>query len=144
MIPRAGRVLALDWGTRRIGIALSDATQLLATPCTTLRYRAGKRPPLGAFLTLVEREAPVGIVAGLPIDDAGREGPHAQAARALAEAWSARAGLPLEFLDESFSTAEIRTRLIERGKSPEARREDLDALAAARLLEQWLEGRRDR
>jgi putative Holliday junction resolvase len=141
-IPATGRVLALDWGARRIGVAVSDETQLLATPLATLRRRRGKRPPLGAFLTLVEHEHPVGMVAGLPLDDSGAEGEHAREARELAETWSRRAGLPLDFLDESFTTADVRQRLIERGESPRHRQEDLDALAAARLLERWLELRR--
>ena len=83
-IPRSGRVLAVDWGTSRIGLAISDATQLLASPLSTLRRRAGKRLPLRDFLTVVERELPVGLVVGLPIDDYGRESDSA----IQAESWA--------------------------------------------------------
>ncbi len=61
-IPHHGRVLALDWGTARIGLAITDETQLIARPLTTLTRRAGKRPPRGDFLTIVEREKPVRYV----------------------------------------------------------------------------------
>ena len=79
-IPTTGRVLALDWGLARIGVAITDETQLLASPLGTLTRRAGKRLPLGPFLDLVERELPVGLVVGLPLDDEGAEGESAQAA----------------------------------------------------------------
>jgi putative Holliday junction resolvase len=140
-IPPQGRVLGLDWGGNRIGLAITDALQILATPLEVLRQRAGKRPPLGAFLTVVEREAPVGIVAGLPLDDHGREGEAARAARQMAELFASRAALPLSFLDESFTTSESRLRLMARGVSPNSRSEALDAMAAAVLLERWIAAR---
>src|SRR5512140_2376008 len=84
-IPALGRVLGLDWGTARIGLAVSDETQLIATPLGALQRRAGKRLPLRDFLDVVEREHPVGLVVGLPLDDDGHEGDSALAAREMAE-----------------------------------------------------------
>lgn len=141
-IPPTGRVLALDWGVNRIGVAISDETQLLATPLDVLRRRAGKRLPLGAFLTIVEREHPVGLVVGLPIDDRGELGDAGRAAREMGEVFAVRSRLPLDWLDESFTTAEVEERLIARNISPASRRHDLDSMAAAVLLERWLEARR--
>ncbi len=141
-IPPAGRVLALDWGQSRIGVAITDETQLLASPLTVLRRRAGKRLPLGAFLTVVEREHPVGLVVGLPLDDHGAVGESARAARAMGEQFASRTKLPVDWLDESFTTAEVLERLTARGVSPSTRRDEIDAMAAAVLLERWLGARR--
>lgn len=141
-IPRAGRVLALDWGLARIGVAVTDETQLLASPLGTLTRRAGKRLPLGPFLDLVERERPVGLVVGLPLDDDGAEGESAVAARAMGEQFAARAALPVEWIDESFTTAETLELLTARGIAPRQRKADIDAMAAAIVLERWLDQRR--
>ena len=141
-IPTTGRVLALDWGLARIGVAITDETQLLASPLGTLTRRAGKRLPLGPFLDLVERELPVGLVVGLPLDDEGAEGESAQAARAMGEQFAARAELPLEWIDESFTTAETLERLTASGIAPRQRKADIDAMAAAIVLERWLDARR--
>jgi putative Holliday junction resolvase len=143
-IPRTGRVLSLDWGASRIGVAISDETQLLATPLAVLPRRAGKRLPLGAFLTIVETEHPVGLVVGLPLGDIyDDETPSLQGAREMGEVFAARSGLPLAWVDESFSTAEALDRLTERGVAPRSRREAVDALAAAVVLERWLDARRE-
>ncbi len=141
-IPHAGRVLALDWGATRIGLAISDQTQLIASPLGTLKRRAGKRLPLGPFLDVIEREHPVGLVVGLPLDDEGLEGASAQAARAMGEQFATRASLPIDWVDESFSTTETLERLTDRGIAPRRRRESIDAMAAAILLERWLDRRR--
>ncbi|MEP6591861.1 MAG: Holliday junction resolvase RuvX [Gemmatimonadota bacterium] len=141
-IPHHGRVLGLDWGTSRIGIAITDETQLIARPLTTLRRRAGKRAPLGDFLTLVEREHPVGLVVGLPLDDDGAEGESAQAAHAMGELFARRAGLPMDLVDESFSTTTALTTITSLGKRPRNAKNLLDAMAAAVVLQRWLEMRR--
>jgi putative Holliday junction resolvase len=141
MIPRAGRVLALDWGTNRIGVAISDETQLIATPLATIKRRAGKRPPLGEFLTLTEREHPVGLVVGVALDDHGREGDSAAAAREMGTLFATRSNLPVEWTDESFSTVTASERLTEAGYRKRAPRV-IDAAAAATLLQGWLEQRR--
>jgi putative Holliday junction resolvase len=142
MIPGTGRVMALDWGQRRIGVAISDETQLLASPLAVFTRRAGKRLPLGDFLTLVEQEKPVGLVVGLALDDDGREGDAAMSARAMGEQFATRASLPVDYVDESFTTSDAIDRLTSRGVSPSRRAHDIDALAAAMLLEQWLAARR--
>jgi putative Holliday junction resolvase len=143
-IPTTGRVLALDWGLARIGLAITDETQLLASPLGTLTRRAGKRLPLGPFLDVVEREHPVGLVVGLPLDDDAAEGESAQAARAMGEQFAARTGLPIAWIDESFTTAEVLERLTDRGIAPRQRKAMIDAMAAAVVLERWLDERRRR
>lgn len=137
-IPSIGRVLAVDWGEARIGLAISDETQLIATPLTTLTRRVGKRLPLGAFLTVVETHRPVGLIVGLPYNDDGEEGETAGLARAMGEEFAARAALPVAWVDESFSTSETLERLTARGIAPRQRKEMIDAMAAAVVLERWL------
>ena len=83
-IPPAGRILAVDWGERRIGLALSDETQTIATPLGTITRRAGKRFRMPEFLAHVTTHRPVGLVVGLPLTPDGDDGPSAVAARELA------------------------------------------------------------
>jgi putative Holliday junction resolvase len=141
-IPRQGRILALDWGERRIGLALSDETQLISSPLETLTRRAGKRFPMPRFLELVTANDPVGIVVGLPLTPEGGEGASTAAARGLAALLAARTGLPIELWDERMSTARALGAIREQGGSTRRRREDVDALAASVLLQHWLEARR--
>src|SRR6185312_4306876 len=84
VLPRSGRLLAVDWGEKRIGLALSDPTQTLAQPLDTLERRAGRRFHMRAFRDLVETHQPVGLVVGLPLDADGKDGESARAARHLA------------------------------------------------------------
>jgi len=141
-LPPTGRLLALDWGERRTGLALSDETQLLASPLTTLTRRPGKRFPMRAFLDLVDRHRPAGLVVGLPLDLAGAEAASAAEARALAAAVSGAAGLPVAFWDERMTTARALGAIRDMGGSTRGRKADVDALAATVLLQHYLDSRR--
>ncbi len=141
-IPCTGRILALDWGAVRIGLALSDETQLIASPLETLSRRPGKRFPMPPFLALVQREQPVGLVVGLPLTSDGDEGLAAQAAREMGNLAGERAALPVVFLDERFSTARALGTIRELQGSTRGRKADVDAMAAAILLQQFLDIRR--
>jgi len=141
-LPSSGRLLAVDWGEIRFGIALSDEHQILATPLETLVRRAGKRFPMPRFLEVVGAHAPVGIVVGLPLDSTGDEGESAGAAREVADAIARRSGLPLELWDERMSTARALSAIQEQGGSTRGRRGDVDALAAAVMLQNFLDARR--
>ena len=142
MLPTAGRLLAVDWGDVRIGLALSDPSQVLATPLETLVRRPGKRFPMPRFVDLVAEHAPVGVVVGLPLTGEGDETASAAAARELAAAIGRRTALPIELWDERMSTARALAAIREQGGSTRGRREDVDALAAAVLLQHFLEARR--
>jgi putative pre-16S rRNA nuclease len=141
---REGRLLGVDWGERRIGLALSDETRTLAQPLTTLTRRAGKRFPMRQFLTLLEQHAVTGIVVGLPLDEAGGEGDAARAARALAEDIGHRTGraLPVALWDERMTTARVLSAVREMGGATRGRKEDVDALAATLLLQHYLDAQR--
>jgi len=143
-LPAQGRILAIDWGEVRIGLALSDETQLLASPLETLVRRRGKRFPMPRFLEVCAEHAPVGVVVGLPLTPEGEEGASARAARELAELVGRRTGLPVELWDERVSTARALGAIRAVGGSTRGRKEDVDALAASVVLQHWLDARRGR
>jgi putative Holliday junction resolvase len=142
-IPSTGRVLAVDWGEVRIGLALSDETQTIASPLATLTRRMGKRFPMPAFLELVSAHSPVGLVVGLPLTPDGNEGPAAALARELSVLLGARTYLPVALVDERMTTARALAAIGEQGGSVRGRKEDVDALAATILLQHFLETRRN-
>ena len=143
-LPRTGRLLAIDWGEVRIGLALSDEMQVLASPLDTLIRRPGKRFPMPPFLALVAEHAPSGLVVGLPLTPEGEEGPSAVAARELAGSVARRTALPVALWDERMSTARALGAIREQGGSTRGRKEDVDSLAAAILLQHFLDSRRSR
>jgi putative Holliday junction resolvase len=143
MLPASGRLLAVDWGDVRIGLALSDERQVLASPLETLVRRPGKRFPMPRFLELIAVHAPVGLVVGLPLTPEGEEGPSAAAARELGQVVGRRTGLPVELWDERMSTARALAAIREQGGSTRGRREQVDALAASVFLQHYLERRRN-
>ncbi len=141
-LPTSGRLLALDWGEVRIGLALSDETQTLASPLETLVRRAGRRFPMPRFLQLVEQHRPAGLLVGLPLTAEGTEAESAAAARELARSVAQRTGLPVTLWDERMSTARALAAIREQGGSARGRKEDVDALAASVLLQHYLDARR--
>ncbi len=141
-----GRLLAVDWGERRIGLALSDETQTLAQPLTTLTRRPGKRFPMAQLLDHITYNQVVGIIVGIPLDEAGAEGDAAHAARELADAIKRRVpeggGLEVTMWDERMTTARVLAAVREMGGSTRGRKADLDAMAAALLLQHYLDAKR--
>jgi putative Holliday junction resolvase len=135
------RVLAVDPGKVRVGLALSDEGGRLATPHSTLA--AGAR--LAARIVAIAEEVGAGsVIVGLPRRLDGSEGPDAEAARALAEEIAAAGGLAVELWDERFTTSmaasALRTARPKRGrKVAGARREATDRVAAAVLLQSYLD-----
>jgi putative pre-16S rRNA nuclease len=137
-----GRLLGVDWGERRIGLALSDESRTLAQPLTTLTRRTGKRFPMRRFLTLLENHAVTGVVVGLPLDQEGAEGEAAAAARALAADIARRSRQPVELWDERLTTARALQAVRAMGGSTKGRKDDVDALAATLLLQHYLDAKR--
>ncbi len=132
----------MDWGEIRIGLAVSDATQTIATPLETLTRRTGKRFPMPRFLELCQAYPPTGLVIGLPLTPEGEDGPSAMAARELAALLAQRTGLPIALWDERMSTARALGLIQEQGGRTRGRKPDVDALAAAVLLQHFLDHRK--
>ena len=143
-IPFAGRILALDWGLVRIGLALSDESQTLASPLETLVRRRGKRLPMPRLLQLIEKHRPVAILVGLPLTGEGEEGDSAVAARQTADLVAARTSLPVELWDERLTTARALRAVRDQAGSTRGRKGDVDALAASILLQHFLDARKAR
>ncbi len=137
-----GRLLGVDWGEKRIGIALSDESRSIAQPLTTLTRRTGKRFPMRDLLTLVAQHAVAGVVVGLPLEADGSDGESALAARALATDIGRLAALPVSLWDERMSTARALKTVQELGGSTRGRKADVDAMAAAILLQHYLDANR--
>jgi putative Holliday junction resolvase len=137
------RVLGLDLGSKRIGVALSDPSGVIASPLTTLERRGGERD-LAAVGALVREHEVGAIVVGLPLHMDGRRGPEAEAARRFARALADAVGVPVDTLDERWTTVEAERALRESGRKGRKRRAVVDAVAAAILLRTWLDRRRGR
>jgi putative Holliday junction resolvase len=143
MAPR-GPVLALDFGSKRIGLAVSDPAGDFAFPAGELE-RHGEERDLEALRGLAAERGVVRVVVGLPLHMSGRSGPEAEAARAFAARVGEATGLPVELLDERWTSREAERAL--RAVQPRRRRRErahLDAAAAAILLRTWLERERAR
>ncbi|MDT8435847.1 MAG: Holliday junction resolvase RuvX [Gemmatimonadota bacterium] len=136
----AGRVAAVDYGRRRIGVALSDPGRVLALPHATIANRPPETEPPAELLAVLQEAEAVEIVIGIPFHMDGREGDMAAEARAFGRQLAERSGLPVHERDERLSSAEAARRLRE-AALPRRRREEkgrLDRLAAAVLLEDFL------
>ena len=133
-----GRVMAVDLGDRRIGLAISDPTGTIASPAGFIERRAGKRPPLTALLAKATELAATGFVVGLPLDANGAETARAEEARRLAHELSARTGLEARLVDERFTTAAALQAIKEMEGSTRGRKGDVDAMAATLLLQHAL------
>ena len=135
-------MLAVDWGTVRLGVALSDPTRLIAQPLATLKRRAGHRIPIADILDLIARHEVTLLVVGLPLAPDGGEGSAAAEARALGEALARRSGLLVEYWDERLSTAAALRSARTAGVRDRDSRERIDQMAAVAILQHFLDARR--
>ncbi|MFL5618830.1 MAG: Holliday junction resolvase RuvX [Gemmatimonadaceae bacterium] len=138
MPPERGRWLAVDWGERRIGLALSDPSGTIATPAGVIVRRAGKRPPVAELVRRAEALEARAVVMGLPLDGEGEDTPRATECRRIASELTRRTKLPVALLDERFTTATALRAIRDMGGSTRGRKGDVDALAATVLLQQAL------
>jgi putative Holliday junction resolvase len=134
-----GRVLAIDYGERRIGLAVSDPTRTIASPAGFLARRAGKRPPVAALVRQAEALEATAFVLGLPLDDAGNETARSEEVRRIGAELERRTGLSVTLVDERYTTAAALRAIHEMGGSTRGRRGEVDALAATILLQHALQ-----
>jgi putative Holliday junction resolvase len=137
------RTMGIDFGERRVGVAVSDPTGTLASPLPTLKRRARKRPPFVALEALIEEYEVGALVVGLPLTPQGEDSPWTRTVRDFGEALARRTGLPLHFVDERFTSvqAERAIRGIGLPKGKREENERIDAAAAVLILQSWLNRR---
>lgn len=134
-----GRLLGLDIGGRRIGVAISDELGMIASPLAmVLRGPNVARDLRG----LVAKYGAIRLIAGLPVGMSGREGPQAADIRAYTDAIATDVGLPLEYWDERLSTSIAERSLIASGTRRDKRKQQVDAVAAAVILQSYLDHQR--
>lgn len=134
------RWLAIDHGTKKIGLAFSDELEILSSPFEVWPQEAERT--LARLTRLCREEGVQALCVGLPRHKDGAESATAPAARAFGEDLAARTGLPLRLVNEHLSSAEAERLLRERGVKPDKRKAMLDAAAAAVILGELLEMRR--
>lgn len=138
MTTSVGRLLAVDWGDKRIGLAVSDELGMLASPVGIIARRAGKRPPLAELMRHADTLSATGYVFGLPLDPAGAETDRTREVRVVAAKLAGRQPLPVRLVDERFTTSSALRSIREQGGSTRGRKGDVDAMAACVLLESVL------
>lgn len=135
-------MLGVDLGERRIGLAVSDPSGVLASPWRTIERTGDPAADRAAIVGAARAVEAQVIVVGLPRSLSGREGPAAQMARAEATALAGAAGgIDVEMHDERFTTREAQRALTAAGKHRRAQRAEIDAAAAAVLLQSYLDSR---
>ncbi|HYP63305.1 MAG TPA: Holliday junction resolvase RuvX [Acidocella sp.] len=138
LLAPGARLIGLDPGAKRIGVALSDVGLQVASPYATLA-RTKLKQNAAEIAAIAAREGAGGLIIGLPLDGEQKLGPRAQAARDWAHGLSAATGLPVAMVDESFTTAETHEHLIAAGVSRARRDEIIDKMAAAAILQRALD-----
>lgn len=133
------RVLALDIGEKRIGVAVSDPTRTVATPVAVLDARTVLGDGVALERVLEDYDDVDEIVVGLPRSMDGSEGPQAARVRAAAERIAGLTGRTVRFVDERLSSKEAERRMAESGADSRARRGSVDMVAASILLQAYLD-----
>lgn len=135
------RVVALDLGTKRIGVAVSDLSGTIATPRTVIQRSGSKQRDHRVIKDLIEEEEAELLVVGLPLNMNGSYGPAAKGAVAEAAQLASVVGVPVETFDERLTTVSADRALMEANISATNRRKLVDKVAAAVMLQAWLDGK---
>ena len=138
-----GKLMGLDLGTKTIGVAISDALRMTASPVETIK-RTKFTADAERLLALIGRNAVTGIVVGLPLNMDGSEGPRAQSTRAFVRNLGQKTNLPIVFWDERLSTMAVTRSLLEADLSRARQAEVVEKLAASYILQGALDRLRRR
>jgi putative holliday junction resolvase len=135
------RILGIDYGARRVGIAVSDPTATIAQPLAVLTRRAGKRPPVQAVTDLAAEYDVAHIVIGLPLTLAGDESDWTAEVREFGGKVAERSGAGVTFADERFTSvaAERAVRSLGLSRTERQRKDRIDAAAAVLILQAYLD-----
>lgn len=132
------RILAIDPGEKKTGLAVSDPTGLVARPLTTLDHKSRDDDATRIAALAAEQQAEM-ILVGHALDASGQPGPQARRAERLAEAIRQHTSLPVNLYDESHSTQAAQAAMLAAGKKRRDRRAQIHAVAAAALLQSYLD-----
>ncbi len=132
------RILALDLGNKRIGVAVSDELEVLARALATLPAR-GRNADAEAIAALAAEQEAGRVILGLPLSLSGEDGPQALKVRKFGTYLAGVLSVPLEYWDERFTTVEAARLLRANGVAPRKQRDQIDATAAAILLQSYLD-----
>jgi putative Holliday junction resolvase len=138
------RAVGLDLGSKRIGVAVSDLSGTVASPLLVVQRSRSRRHDHDAIARLVRDEEADVVVVGLPLHLSGEAGPAARAAVAEAERLATVVGVPVEMHDERLTTVTADRSMMEAGMRAPERRRVVDKVAAAVMLQSWLDTRRAR
>jgi putative holliday junction resolvase len=138
----SGRVMALDVGKARVGVALSDPLGYTAQPLLTL-WRKSRGEDLRSLLRLIRKHEVVTIVVGNPLHMSGDVSPWAAKVQALAAELGARSGVPVKLWDERLSSVAAHEILDEAGHDRRDRKQVIDQVAAVVILRGWMEAKRE-
>ena len=141
MIISVGRVLGLDLGTKRIGVAVSDPDRRVATPIEVVARSGDRQRDHRAIAGLVQEWEAERVVVGLPLSLDGSTGPAAQAALAEVDELAAVVGVPVDTADERMTSVTANRALDALDVRGPARRKIVDKVAAAVILQSWLDAR---
>tara|TARA_A100001011_G_scaffold332506_1_gene359673 strand:+ start:92 stop:499 length:408 start_codon:yes stop_codon:yes gene_type:complete len=130
------RILGLDYGSKRIGVALSDGLGLTAQPQA---YISNNEDSLNKLQSLIEEHAISTVVLGLPLNQDGQDSPKSLEVREFAKTLSAISSVEIEFWDERYSTKAVTRQLIDQDMSRKKRKEKVDSQAAAFILQGYLD-----
>ena len=133
------RFMGIDYGEKRVGIAISDPLGIIAGPVGFIQRRAGKRPPVAKVIERARELEARGFVIGLPLDGEGNESEWTAEVRAFGAELAKRTGMQVIFIDERFSTATALRAIREMEESTRGRKGDVDSLAATVLLQNALD-----
>ncbi len=138
---RMARVLGVDYGERRVGLAVSDPTGTIAQPLETLTRRRGKRPPVAPIARIAADHEVAAIVLGLPLTPEGDDSDWTREVRAFGDALAERTGLTVHFLDERMTSvrAERAIRSLGLPRQKREEKERIDAAAAMLILQAYLD-----
>ena len=138
----AGRIIGLDVGDRRIGVAMSDPLRITAQRLVTLERQGGAAQDVAAIVRLVQEHAAEAIVVGLPLTLRGELGPQAKKVTAFCELLRRHTPTPVHMLDERLTTAQGQRALLETDTSRRERKTLIDQVAAQLILQQYLDAQR--
>jgi putative Holliday junction resolvase len=137
--PALARFMAVDYGEKRVGLAIADPIGMISSPAGYIARRAGKRAPVAEIIRRAESLEARGFVVGLPLDGDGNETEWTAEVRRVGSELGKRTNLPVRYLDERYTTSATLRAIREMDGSTRGRKGDVDSLAAAVLLQRALD-----